>query len=187
MLLMTCLAVSCSSEKEEPPPTAATQTIQNIMKDVIDPNAEYMWKAIGVEVTDKGTIERQPKTDEEWKEHQRRARILVDAGDLLIVPGRKAAAPGVKSEYPGIELEPVEIDALLQKEWPQFEKLAKEFQRVAGEQLKASEARDIEALYKTGGELDATCEGCHKVFYYPNDPIYVEERQKAAEAAGKKN
>jgi hypothetical protein len=176
LFLMICLGVvSCSSAKEEAPPP--DMTIQDIMKDVIDPSAEYMWKAIGVEVSEKGTIERQPKTDEEWKEHQRHAKTLVDAGDLLVVPGRKAAAPGVKSEFPGIELEPVEIDALLQKEWPQFERLAKEFQRVAAEQLKASEARDIEGLYKAGGDLDTTCENCHKVFYYPNDPIYKDEKK----------
>jgi hypothetical protein len=186
MFLMTCLAVSCSSPKETPPsavPAAAAPavgpdaTIQDIMNNVIDPSAEYMWQAIGVEITEAGTVEKQPRTDEEWAEEQRHAKILVDAGDLLLVPGRKAAAPGAKSENPGIELEPVEIDALLQKEWPQFEQLTKEFQRVATEQLKAAEARDIDGLYKTGGDLDTTCENCHKVFYFPNDPIYKDEQK----------
>jgi hypothetical protein len=177
VFLMTCLAFSCSSAKEEPPAPAAAQTIQDIMKNVIDPSAEHMWQSVGVEVSEKGTIEKQPRTEEEWAEELRHAKNLVAAGDLLMVPGRKAAAPGVKSEFPGIELEPVEIDALLQKEWSQFERLAKEFQKAAVEQQKAVEARNIEELYRTGGELDTTCENCHKVFYYPNDPIYKDEQK----------
>jgi hypothetical protein len=187
MFLMTCLAFSCSAAKEEPPAPAAASattpavgpdaTIQDIMKNVIDPSAEHMWKSVGVEVSEKGTIEKQPRTEEEWAEELRHAKTLVEAGDLLVVPGRKAAAPGVKSEFPGIELEPVEIDALLQKEWSQFERLAKEFQKAAVEQQKAVEARNIEELYRTGGELDTTCENCHKVFYYPNDPIYKDEKK----------
>jgi hypothetical protein len=185
---MICLGVvSCSSAKEETPQPAAPAaaapavgpdaTIQDIMKNVIDPSAEHMWKSVGVEISAKGSIEKQPRTEEEWTEERRHAKTLVDAGDLLLVPGRKAAAPGVKSEFPGIELEPVEIDALLQKEWPQFERLAKDFQKASAEQLKAVEARDIEGIYKTGGDLDTTCENCHKVFYYPNDPIYKDEKK----------
>jgi hypothetical protein len=188
LFLMICLGVvSCSSAKEETPQPAAPAaaapavgpdaTIQDIMKNVIDPSAEHMWKSVGVEISAKGSIEKQPRTEEEWTEERRHAKTLVDAGDLLLVPGRKAAAPGVKSEFPGIELEPVEIDALLQKEWPQFERLAKDFQKASAEQLKAVEARDIEGIYKTGGDLDTTCENCHKVFYYPNDPIYKDEKK----------
>jgi hypothetical protein len=152
------------------------------MLGIVDPAADHIWESIGTEVSAAGIVEHRPRNDEEWKEERRQALMLVEAGNLLMVPGRKVAADGHKSENPGIELEAHEMEELMKKDPGTFLKRAKEFQDVAIQQLKAVEAKDIDGLLKYGGEIDTTCENCHKVYWYPNDPVFVAEREAEAKA-----
>jgi len=189
VVLMACLAVSCTAaSKTEAPKTEATPaaeagstlehvaTIKNIMDAFVDPSADYIWESVGTEVSAAGTIERRPRNDDEWKEERRHALILVEAANLLVMPGRRVAKAGEKSENPGIELSPEEIQALIDKDRPTFLRLAREFQVTAIEQLKAIENKDIQGMLKTGGDIDTNCENCHKVYWYPNDPVYSNEK-----------
>jgi hypothetical protein len=131
-----------------------------------------------------GIKEKRPQNPEEWKEERRRAMVLVEAANLLIMPGRRVAKEGEKADNPEVELGPEEIQALIDKDRPNFLRLAKEFQTTAIEQLKAVDDKDIEALLKVGGDVDTRCENCHKVYWYPNDPAFKD--QPAADApAGK--
>ena len=135
-----------------------------------------------------GIVERRPQTDEEWKEERRHAVLLVEAANLLMMPGRKVAKPGDKAEAPEVELSPEQIQALIDKDRDTFIKLAKEFQQTAIEQLKAVDDRNVDELFRTGGDLDTRCENCHKVYWYPNDPNFKQpaEGQPAAKAEEKK-
>ena len=76
------------------------------MDSMVDPNADYIWESVATIVTAAGTEERQPRTDEDWITLRRRAIPLIEATNLLQMPGRHVAKPGEKSENPGIELEP---------------------------------------------------------------------------------
>ena len=40
----------------------------------------------------------------------------------------------------------------------------------AASALKATEARDVDALLEAGGQIDEACEACHKKFWYPGAP-----------------
>lgn len=177
-----CFLASCAA----PPPAAdynAVATIKDIMDSEIDPAADYIWESLGTEVSAAGIVERRPQNEDEWKEERRKAVILVEAANLLMMPGRHVANPGDKSENPEIELGPEEIEALISKDRATFIKLAKEFQQTAVEQLKAVDARDIQEMLRTGGDLDTRCENCHKTYWYPNDPVYQQQSTEATPAA----
>jgi hypothetical protein len=188
-----CLAVSCAPTEEKKaaaaePPYNVVATIKDIMDSMVDPSADYIWESIGTEVSAKGVIEKSPKTDDEWKEERRRAILLVEASNLLVMPGRRVAKAGEKSENPGIELGPEEIQAVIDGNRATFYRLAKEFQATAIEQLEAVDKRDLMALLKVGGDIDTRCENCHKTYWYPNDPAFKDapketEKDKAANEA----
>jgi hypothetical protein len=176
---LVCLLGSCSSA----PPAAdynIVATIKDIMDSEVDPSADYIWESVGTEVSAAGILEKRPQTDEEWKEERRKAIILVEAANLLLMPGRHVAKAGEKAENPEVELGPEEIEAIINKDRANFVKLAKAFQQTAIEQLKAVDERNIQELLRTGGDLDTRCEDCHKTYWYPNDPVYKEQSSGAS-------
>jgi hypothetical protein len=185
MFPVISLIASCAAPPSNYNPIA---TIKDIMDSAVDPSADYLWESIRIESGPDGIVERRPQTDEEWKEERRHAVLLVEAANLLMMPGRKVAKPGDKAEAPEVELSPEQIQALIDKDRDTFIKLAKEFQQTAIEQLKAVDDRNVDELFRTGGDLDTRCENCHKVYWYPNDPNFKQpaEGQPAAKAEEKK-
>ncbi len=180
LVLLISLSVSCSGPTAEPPASAAPNynivaTIKDIMDSMVDPSADYIWESVATEVSAAGVVEKFPKNNDEWKEERRRAIQLVEAANLLVMPGRHVAKAGEKSDNPGIELGPEEIEALIDKDRPTFIRLAREFQETAIEQLKAVDNKDVQELLRTGGDIDTRCENCHKTYWYPNDPAYKDE------------
>ena len=153
------------------PEYAPTATIKDLMISLIDPSADVVWEAVQTIVTPAGTEERRPKTDEEWANVRSGALRVVEATNLLMIPGRHVARPGEKSETPGVELEPEDIEANINKDRAQWNRLAKGLHDTSMEALKAIEARDVEALIEIGGRMDESCENCHTAYWYPNQPL----------------
>ena len=81
-------------------------TIIEIMDALVMPSAQSLWDAVAIDVTEKGTIEKKPQSDEEWAELRATAVSLAEATNLLIVPGRHAAPNGTVSANPDSELTP---------------------------------------------------------------------------------
>jgi hypothetical protein len=106
--LLLVFGTSCSRQPEQQPQAEyrTTATIKDIMDSIVDPSADFIWESVATVISAKGTEERAPHTDEEWKEVRRRAIMLLEATNLLQIPGRQVAKPHEKSENPGIELEP---------------------------------------------------------------------------------
>ena len=142
-------------------------SIEEIMESIVMPAAQAVWDAVAVYVTEKGVIETKPQTDEEWEKLRWQAVTLVEATNLLIVPGRRAAHPGAKSENPGAELEPAQIQALLDKQRPSFVAHAHVLHEAAMQALRAIDARNIDGISEAGGTIDEACESCHLQFWYP--------------------
>jgi hypothetical protein len=143
-------------------------TVIEIMESIVMPTAQIVWDAVGVDVTEKGSIEKKPQTDEEWASLRAAAVTLVEAANVLIIPGRHAAPPGTKSENPDSELTPEKIDALLAQQRPAWVAHAQVLHGAAMEALKAIDARNIDAISEAGGTIDGACEGCHLQFWYPD-------------------
>src|SRR5262249_8511280 len=107
----------------------------------------------------------------------RRILVLVEAPNLLVMNGRKVAHAGEKSENPEVELQPEQIQALLDGDRARFLDRARALQDAAMMALKAADTKDKDALFPACERLDRACEECHHHYWYPND-------KRAAEAAG---
>jgi len=183
LVLVVCFMPSCAASKEEKAAAPAAEyntvaTIKDIMDSAVDPSADYIWESVKTEVSATATIERAPRTDEDWKEERRRAILLVEAANLLVMPGRHVAKPGEKAENPQVELGPEEIEASINANRKTFLRLAREFQGTAVDLLHAIEKKDLHALLDLGGDLDTRCENCHKTYWYPNDPAFKNDAKE---------
>ena len=101
------LAAAGCGRREEPAPQPQfrpTATVKDIMTSIVDPEADVLWNSVATIVSLTGTEEREPRTDEEWAAVRRSAIQLVEATNLLRIPGRLVARHGEKSENPRIEL-----------------------------------------------------------------------------------
>jgi hypothetical protein len=156
------------------PPVAGSDapvysTVQDIMQSIIDPSADVLWGASGAVVDKEGIHELAPKTQEEWVEPRRAAVRIIEAGNLLMMPGREAAPVGAKSEAPGAELEPADITVLIKKKRKSFDAFAKALQGVGTEALRAIDSKDAALLLEVGARMENVCEGCHQTFWYPQE------------------
>ena len=175
------VVVACN--RTPPPPSSSfrpTSTIKDIMDSLVDPSADVLWESVATIVSAAGVEERQPRTDEDWTNVHRRAIELVEATNLLTMEGRHVAKPGEKSENPGIELQPEEIEKLINADRQAWVTFAHGLHDAAMPALKATEDRNPEALLNAGEKIDTACENCHLRYWYPLD----EQAQKAKEGAG---
>jgi hypothetical protein len=144
-------------------------TIKDLMESIIDPSADVLWGAVKTIVDQDGIHEVFPTTQEQWLELRQAAVRIIEAGNLLMMPGRQAAPAGTKSEVPGVELEPAQITALMKRKRKSFNAFAKALRGLGVEALRASDARNAPLMLEIGGRMQDVCESCHKTFWYPNE------------------
>jgi len=170
------LAGGCS--RKEPPATdlKTSATIKDIMDSMVDPSADVLFESV-VEIADEnGITEKAPQTDEEWKQVRRHSVVLLEAPNLLVMEGRRVAQPHERSENPQIELQPEDIQKLIDADRPSFIGRARKLQEAAEAALKAIERKDKTGLFHAIESIDRACENCHLRYWYPND-------QRARQAA----
>ena len=87
-------------------------TVKELMEHIVDPQADYVFDAVSVDVGPNGVVETTPTTDEDWTRIERGAWVLAESSNLLKLP-RKMAPDHVKRPGgPGApELSPQEIEA----------------------------------------------------------------------------
>jgi len=109
------------------------------MEWVLDPAADVVWDSVKTIYTQAGAKEFKPETDEQWNAVRDAAATLTEAGSMLMAEGR-AKGGG---------------------EW------AAAVQRLvaaADKTLKAAEAKNVNAVFETGGEIYVACRSCHLKF-----------------------
>lgn len=158
------LVLGCSSQPQSE--FRPTSTVKDIMDLVIDPSADALWDSVEVVATLEGTDRKAPKTDDDWKVLRRHAVSLVEASNLLLIPGRHVASPGEKADDARVDLNPEEIEALRVKDPAAWALRAHWLHDAATESLKAVDARDATALMNAGETLDTACESCHRNYWY---------------------
>lgn len=154
-----------------PPEYVPTATVKDLMQSVVDPNADVVWLAVTTVQSAKGTDETRPKNDEEWTKVRHGAIALTEASNLLLVPGRHVARPGEKSETPGVELEPSEMETLINKDPAAWRKRAHGLHEAGLAALQAIDAKDADKLFEVGEQIERACEACHSQYWYPNEKI----------------
>lgn len=145
-------------------------SIQDLMESQIDPDADFIWGSVGTIITAAGVEERQPHTDEEWQEVRRKVVALIEATNLLIIPGRRVASEEFASAGPGV-LSSAEIERRLAGDRADFNHFAVALREVAVQELAAVERKDAAALSQDGEAMDAVCEACHVANWYPHEII----------------
>jgi hypothetical protein len=153
------------------PDYAPTATIKDLMLSIVDPSADVVWLSVTTVQSAEGTVETVPKTDEEWKKVRQGAIALTEAANLLMMPGRHVAGPGETSETPGVELEPLEMEALIDKDRASWIMRAKGLHDAGLEVLQAIDARDAKRVFEIGEHIERACESCHSQYWYPNEKI----------------
>src|SRR6516165_5884484 len=182
--LLLFLAGCNRQQPQAPPPAQAefrtTATVKDIMDALVDPGSDYIWDSVETVVSAKGVEEKAPHTDEEWKEVRRHAIMLLEATNLLQIPGRHVAKAGEKADDPKVELAPDQIEDKIAKDRAKWIGYAHGLHDATMEAFKAIEAKDAEGLLNAGDGIDNACEKCHLEYWYPN------ENKPAADTLSKK-
>lgn len=156
-------------------------SVQELMEDIIDPVADWVFDAAVVDVSAAGISETMPRTDDDWRHVERGLLILAESSNLLQMQ-RPMVPPGDESlaEPPGgAELTPREIEARIAADRALWNQYAAELRMAAVASLESVRAHDTDALFDVGDRIDRACESCHLEFWYPGDKALVlEQREK---------
>ncbi len=118
------------------PPYNTTLSLKQVMESVIDPAADEVWESVAIIITDKGENHKAPKTDEEWAKVRSGAATLVESGNLLMLQGR----------------------ARDDKNWNAAARRLSDAAMIA---LRATEKKDVAALFDSGATIFNACSACH--------------------------
>ncbi len=121
------------------PPFDTTISTKDLMAAMMDPTADVVWESVGTIMTKEGTFEKTPQTDEEWNNVKAHAIMLVEGGNLLLMPARS----GNNAEWIS---------------------LAQDMQGQAKRMIAAAEKHDRQAVFDVGSDLYDRCVNCHKKF-----------------------
>ncbi len=164
---------------------AQSRSIQQLMIQHIDPAADTLWGAVGLEETARGTHERAPATNAKWDALIPHAQAVIDGAEALkhvhLPVGGKthglladASTPGIRSAQ--------QIRADIDRDPAKFAAAADRLQRAGRDALSAVVARDAARLTVAGAAMDGACESCHAAYWYPRQRLTL----PSADAFGRK-
>ena len=177
LLLSLFLLPGCSSKPS--PPIQLNAAVKDIMDSMIDPSGDFLFESVAEIGDEHGVTQKAPRTEEEWKEVRKRGFVLYEGMNLVMMDGRKVAQSGDTSKFPEVELQPEEIQKLIDTDRPSFFRRAKRLQDAATMVLSAVDKRDTKALFSAIEQVDHGCENCHLHYWYPKDARAVAEAKKA--------
>ena len=153
MAVASVLLAACNQKRAPPEAGAVTfdtsLPVNAIMGHIIDPGAFMYWKSTGEEVTEQGTRDLTPTTEEGWENMVSGATIVAEAGNMLQLKGRAR---------------PPEAD---------WNKYAQQLTAQALVARAAADAHDTKAVFVEGAKLYQVCVDCHK--QYVIDPLVKEQ------------
>ncbi|MES2579368.1 MAG: hypothetical protein V4552_02390 [Pseudomonadota bacterium] len=170
------LQVACSNSVSQDKATVTIKpvaTLQEIMLSVIDPNVDPIWNSVSTVATKDGVVEKVPSTDEEWNVLKNHAIVLIEAANLLQIPNRAVAHAGSSTSIHPVELQPEEVEKLIQANRVDFNNKAINLQNAAKSALVAIKEKNPDALLQVGSQIEHACEQCHATYWYPNDKVPV--------------
>jgi hypothetical protein len=183
LLFASALVFQQCTSKQVPAPSEAQGaltpivSIKEVMENIIDPIADNIFDAVGTDVTAKGVVDTKPTTDEDWAKVRIGAVTLAEGTNLLKMP-RRVAPPGDKNNSGGPnapELSPEAIQSKIDGDRALWNKHADELRDSAIKILAIVKAKNADALFQAGSEIDMVCENCHLEYWYPGDKKEVLE------------
>lgn len=177
-LLLAILVAGCSGNEspasQTTMPAAANPevhydtelTIAEIMDAIVMREADVLWQGVSFSSNADGFVAVGPESEEDWTELMYAAMALAESSNNLLIPGRHANR--ADAEVGQGELTPAEIDSLIASQRDTWAAFAGALRNSAEEAIAAIDARDADQILEVGGAIDEACEGCHVVFWYPN-------------------
>jgi hypothetical protein len=139
LILFAAALQSGCGEAPAPPLSAARPalSLKQLMEWVIDPAADAVWDSVKTIITEQGTKEIAPQTQEQWDAVRNGAAMLVESSTLLMLQTR----------------------ARDQGEWIAA---ARRLTGTAEKALKAAQSKDAAGVFAAGGEIYDACSACHQ-------------------------
>ena len=183
--LVAAWTSACSSPTPPPtaPPPASTRSVElwgdmtpvvsvkELMVDMIDPLADYVFNAVGIVVNRKGTTEWSPKTDEDWEKIRIGGVALAEGSYLLKVP-RPFAPAGDLNNSTGpeaVELAPDQITAKVKADPVEWNARIEALRNVGLQVIDIVKRKDTQELWDASDNLEMACENCHRSYWYPGE------------------
>jgi hypothetical protein len=147
--------------------------VQDVMAGMIDPAADFLWASVSTTVEKGKTIEKQPRTDQEWAEVRRQAIVLAEGANLIMMDGRHVVKEGSHLEDHGTpgNLTAEESEQAIAADRSTYIAFAQALRDVGASMLAAADARNPQGIIDAGDTMDQVCEGCHLKFWYPGQKI----------------
>jgi hypothetical protein len=185
LVLLGAMPAACSSSKSAVPvQTTSTSrpaslwgdvspvvSVKELMKYMIDPVADNIFNAVGSRVTKQGTVDVEPKTEEDWDKIRVGAISLAECAALLKIR-RPFTPPGDENNSAGpnaVELSPAQITAKVERDPVEWNARIEALRNVALEALDVVTRKDVAELWDVGENLDKACEACHRSYWYPGE------------------
>ena len=111
-------------------------TVDQVMDAIVIPSSQAIFDAV---VYDNGVLVQAPKMDDDWFALQMQAIAVAEAGNLLLMPGRA-------------------------KDTGDWQTMAHAMTAAAVKVAQAAEAKDVDRMLATGGEMYAACVECHRKY-----------------------
>jgi hypothetical protein len=171
MVLAGCSQKSPAPAEAPPVGPVAVASIQEIMKAVVEPASNGVWKP-PASISDPEAKATPAQKDADWLAVRHAAVTLSESANLLVMPGRKTVAAGGKIQDEGLagNLPSAEIQKLIESDPAEFRKYAKALQDATLETMTAIDAKNADVLTEKGGKIDEACEACHLKYWYPPAP-----------------
>jgi cytochrome c556 len=184
-VLLGAMPAACSSSKSAVPvQTTSTSrpaslwgdvspvvSVKELLKYMIDPVADNIFNAVGSRVTKQGTVDVEPKTEEDWDKIRVGAISLAECAALLKIR-RPFTPPGDENNSAGpnaVELSPAQITAKVERDPVEWNARIEALRNVALEALDVVTRKDVAELWDVGENLDKACEACHRSYWYPGE------------------
>ena len=158
-------------------PMKPVVSVKELMRYTIDPLADNIFDAVKWDISKKGVVHVEPKTDDDWEKVRIGAITLAEGVYLLKVP-RPFAPPGDVNNSTGPnppELSPAQIKAKLDKDPVLWEAKIEALRNAALEVFEIANKKDAKALFEASADVDMACEACHLEYWYPGDRAAVDE------------
>ena len=152
-------------------------SVKELMRDMLDPAADYIFDSVKVVFGKKGTEETVPRTDKDWDKIRFGAVTIVEGVYLLKIP-RPFAPPGDENNSKGpdaTELSPAQITAKLEGDPVLWNAKIEALRNVGLEVLEIVNQKKVDELWEAGDNLDQACESCHLQYWYPGDQALLKK------------
>src|SRR5579872_5547309 len=135
-------------------------SVKELMRDMLDPASDYIFDAVKIVQTRKGTVEVLPKTDEDW-DRIRVGAVTLAEGVYLLKIKRPFAPPGDVNNSTGPdpeEISPAQIEAKIEKDPVLWNAKIEALRNVGLEVMEIVKTRRSDRLWQASDDLDSACE-----------------------------